>query len=312
LRLVLSDGCSLIGALEILVPGASRRTLRQMLDQGRVRLNGEVCKVASHAALAGDVVEVGDRTSATRWVHGIEVIFEDEDLLIIHKPEGLLTVATLHERERTAYAFLRAHLKEREPDSRLFIVHRLDKFVSGLLVFAKSEAVKSTLQVLFSKHDVKRKYWAIVEGRVEKEKGTVRSRLAEDRSKRMHSTGEESEGKDAVTHYRVIRRFSNLTALEVTLETGRKNQIRVHMSELGHPIVGDKSYGSTIDPMGRMGLHAFCLGFVHPRKKTQLFFKTDVPPAFKRYLPRLRARDTAAGEKAANREDPEEQKGNRN
>jgi RluA family pseudouridine synthase len=255
-----------------------------MLLEGRVRHNGEVCKIANRPTAAGDVVELGERTSATRWVHGIEIIYEDEDLLVVHKPEGLLTVATLHERDRTAYALLRAHLRERESRKKLFIVHRLDKFVSGLLVFAKSEGVKASLQRLFRNHDIERRYWAVVEGRVEADNGTIRSRLAEHRNGRMHSTEDEESGKIAVTHYRVIKRLSNLTALEIALETGRKNQIRVHLSELGHPIVGDKSYGSTMDPIGRIGLHAFCLGFVHPRKKTPLLFRTDAPPAFKRYL----------------------------
>ena len=255
-----------------------------MLADGRVRLNGVVCKIPNRPAAAGDAVELGERTSAPGHVHGIEIVFEDEDVLVIHKPEGLLTVATLHERERTAYAQLRAHIREREPRKQLFIVHRLDKFVSGLLVFAKSEGVKAQLQRLFKDHDIERKYWAVVEGRVKEHNGTIQSHLAEDRGGRMHSTRSDGSGKHAVTHYRVIKRLSNLTALEITLETGRKNQIRVHLSELGHPIVGDKSYGSTMDPMGRMGLHAFCLGFVHPRKKTRLLFRTDVPPAFRRYL----------------------------
>ncbi len=282
MRAVLSAGSTLLEALGVLVPGASKRTLRQMLEQGRVRLNGEIRKIANQRTDEGDVLEVAERAPSARWIHGIEIVYEDEDILIVHKPEGLLTVATLHEREHTAYAFLRAHLKER--GQKLFIVHRLDKFVSGLLVFAKSEGVKAALQALFKRHDIDRGYWAIVEGRVAKERGTIRSAIAEDRTRRMHSTEEEGAGKLAVTHYRVIRRLSNLTALEIKLETGRKNQIRVHLSELGHPIVGDKAYKSAMDPMGRMGLHAFRLGFVHPRKKTQLLFETAPPPEFRRYL----------------------------
>ena len=282
MRAVLSAGSTLLEALGTLVPGASKRTLRQMLEQGRVRLNGEIRKVANQRADEGDILEVGERAPAARWIHGIEIVYEDEDILIVHKPEGLLTVATLHEREHTAYAFLRAYLKER--GQKLFIVHRLDKFVSGLLVFAKSEAVKASLQALFKRHDIDRRYWAIVEGRVAKESGTIRSAIAEDQTRRMHSTEDEDAGKLAVTHYRVIRRLSNLTALEIKLETGRKNQIRVHLSELGHPIVGDKAYKSTMDPVGRMGLHAFRLGFVHPRRKTRMLFETAPPPEFRRYL----------------------------
>lgn len=255
-----------------------------MLSQSRVRLNGHSCKIPSREVVPGDVLEVGERRGPTPQIHGIEILFEDDDLLIIHKPAGLLTVATPHERERTVYAFIRGYLKDRNPKQKLFIVHRLDKFVSGLLVFAKSEGIKHALQVQFQKHSIVRKYWAIVEGRVEKDRDTVRSHLAEDRNQRMHSTEDTAAGKRAVTHYRVLRRFSTVTALEVMLETGRKNQIRVHLSELGHPVIGDKAYGSTINPIGRMGLHAFCLGFIHPRTQQQLQYRTDPPAEFSRYL----------------------------
>jgi 23S rRNA pseudouridine1911/1915/1917 synthase len=135
------------------------------------------------------------------------------------------------------------------------------------------------------RHDVQRKYWAIVEGKVERARGTIRSRLAENKSLRMHSTADKNLGKPAVTHYRVLRCSGKTTALEVTLETGRKNQIRVHLSEMGHPIVGDRAYGSAQDPMGRLGLHAFLLGFKHPATGEPLLFQTEPPPEFLKYLP---------------------------
>ncbi|MGD0309860.1 MAG: RNA pseudouridine synthase [Acidobacteriota bacterium] len=165
-------------------------------------------------------------------------------------------------------------------------MHRLDKFASGVLVFAKSEPIQAKLQALFSRHEIQRKYWAIVEGQVKQSRGAIRSRLAENRMKRMHSIQDGAEGKEAITHYRVLRRFPQLTVLEVTLETGRKNQIRVHMAELGHPIVGDRAYGSQVNPLGRLGLHAFLLGFKHPRLGTQVVHRTKAPPEFERYLPK--------------------------
>jgi len=284
LKKAIPAACSLLEALRLLVPGASNRTLRQMLSHGRVRLNGEVCKIPGRRAEPGDLLKVSEHGSPAKKIHGIEILYDDDDLLVIHKPAGLLTVATLHERERTAYAYLRGYLKRSDARQKIFIVHRLDKFVSGLLVFAKSEGIKASLQTQFQKHSIVRKYWAIVKGRVEKDQGTIQSHLAEDHSRRMHSTDTVSEGKRAVTHYRVLRRFSNLTSLEVTLETGRKNQIRAHMSELGHPVIGDKAYGSSIDPIGRMGLHAFCLGFIHPRTQSQRTFQTAPPHEFRRYL----------------------------
>lgn len=256
-----------------------------MLSQGRVSVNGKSCKIGRESVRTGDVVAIGRKVEQAAPLHGMEIIYEDEDILVIHKPAGLLTVATEHERERTAYAYLRAYLKRSEPDAKLCVVHRLDKFVSGLLAFAKSERAKIRFQSMFHVHNVERRYLAIVEGQVLKDHGTVRSSLAEDRSRRMHSTEKPGSGKQAVTHWRVLRRLSDCTALEVTLETGRKNQIRAHLSESGHPIIGDIAYGSKADPFGRIALHAFRLGFAHPITRKQLLFQTDPPPEFRRYLP---------------------------
>lgn len=255
-----------------------------MLAQERITVNGQLCKIPSQCIHPGDVIEIGPRGSPSRLPAGLEILYQDKDILVIQKPSGMLTVATIDEREKTAFAYLRQHLRDIDARQRLFIVHRLDKFASGVLVFAKSEKVKDELQKLFSKHDIQRKYWAIVEGRVEKTQGTIRSHLAENQALRMHSTDDPRRGKAAVTHFRVLRRFQDLTVLEVTLETGRKNQIRVHLSEMGHPIAGDQAYGSTQNPLRRLGLHAFCLGFNHPIQGIPLLFQTEPPPEFERYL----------------------------
>ena len=271
-------------ALEILVPGAARRTLRQMLSLRRVRVNGEVCVNARHPVKSGDILEIGAVDIQTMLPYGLEIIYEDSDIVVIHKPVNLLTVATEGERERTVYACLRAWLKEHNPGSRIFIVHRLDKFASGILAFAKSERVQSLLKGIFQRHDIQRKYWAIVEGMVAENQGTIKSYLAENWIKRMHSTDDVKRGKFAITHFRVLRRMRGISALEVTLETGRKNQIRVHMSEMGHPIVGDRAYGCTKDPLKRLGLHAFHLSFRHPVTGKSMLFQTAPPPEFVRYL----------------------------
>jgi len=254
-----------------------------MLQQGRVRLNGEVCRIASRPVQPGDVLEVGCRLPAA-LEGGLKIVHEDRDIVVVHKPAGLLTVATPHESENTAYAFLRRHVRSRSSQRTVFVVHRLDKFVSGLLVFAKSESARASLRNLFEAHAIDRKYWAIVEGSVKKDSGTIESHLAEDRAMRMHSTKNPGEGKRAVTHYRVLHRFPEITSMEITLETGRKNQIRAHLSELGHPIVGDRAYGSSKDPIGRMGLHAFRLGFMHPSRQEPMVFETEPPPEFRPYL----------------------------
>jgi 23S rRNA pseudouridine1911/1915/1917 synthase len=262
-----------------------------MLSQGRVSVNGIPCAIASHPVLSGDILEIGPRKTPAKLPDGLMILYEDADILVIQKPAGLLTVATAHERERTAYAYLRRHLKERWPRQRLFIVHRLDKFASGILVFAKTGRVQSRLQNMFSRHDIQRKYWAVVEGTVKENHGTIKSRLAQGRSLRMHSTSDKRQGKPAVTHFRVLRRMRDLSTLEVTLETGRKNQIRAHLSEMGHPIMGDRAYGSKQDPLGRSALHAFRLGFTHPTRGTPCLFETEAPPEFLRYLPKHFSKD---------------------
>lgn len=274
----------LLEALRLEVPGASNRTLRQMLEHGRVAVNGEVRRAASHPLAAGDVVEVGARRAPPPSVSGLEIVYEDPHLLVVHKPAGLLTVATPHEHQDTLFAHLKEYVRQSDRKNRVFVVHRLDKFVSGLLVLGRTERTRERLRALFRRHDVRRNYWAVVEGVFEPDETTIRSRLAEDAGGRMRST-ESGKGKDAVTHVRVLRRYSNLTALEITLETGRKNQIRAHLSEAGHPIAGDRAYGSRGNPLKRMGLHAFRLGFVHPETGVPLLFETDPPPEFVRYLP---------------------------
>ncbi len=284
MKFIISAESRVLDALRTLVPGASGRTLRQMLGLGRVSVNGVPCTIATHRVRPGDVLEVGRRVHPPPG-GGLEVCYEDRDLLVVHKPAGLLTVAAPGERERTATAFLGRYLRARNPSGKAYVVHRLDRFVSGLLVFAKSEQVQRALRRLFEAHEVDRKYWAVVEGRMPRDSGTIRSHLAEGSSKRVSSTTDPERGKLAVTHYRVLRRFADLTVLEVSLETGRKNQIRAHLAEIGHPVVGDRAYGSTADPLGRMGLHAFRLGFEHPVRRERLLFATPPPPEFRPYLP---------------------------
>jgi 23S rRNA pseudouridine1911/1915/1917 synthase len=285
-KTVVSDSATLLDILQRLVPGTSRRTLRQFLEQERVKVNGVVCKKAAFPVQAGTAIEIGPRRENHDLPAGLQILFEDSAILVVQKPPGLLTVATPNEREETAFAYLREYAKKRNPRQTLQIVHRLDKFASGLLVFAKNEDVRMRLKDLFSRHDIRRKYWAIVEGNVEKNQGTIRSFLVEDKNFRVHSVENAALGKPAVTHFRVLKRRSGLSALEVTLETGRKNQIRVHLSEMGHPVAGDRAYGSGKNPLGRLGLHAFHLGFIHPTRKVPVEFSTDPPPEFVPYLPK--------------------------
>jgi len=261
---------------------ASGRTRKQMLGGGRVRVNGAITRSAGTALAAGDVVEVGAREPRTVLPPALALVYEDEDVMVVQKPDGLLTIATERERVRTVYAHLMAHARTRKPPARVFVVHRLDRRASGLLVFATSAAAKRTLQAQFAAHAVERTYLAVVEGRVARPEGTITSRLLDDAPGRVRETRDPGRGRTAITRWRVRRRGARYTLLEVRLETGRRNQIRVHLAGRGHPIAGDAAYGSRTDPFGRLALHAHVLGFDHPRTGARLRFVSPAPAAFGR------------------------------
>src|SRR6185295_697985 len=206
---------------------------------------------------------------------------EDDDVLVVDKPAGLLTIATQRERVRTAYARLRVYLQAQS--KRLFVVHRLDRLASGLLVFATSPEAKQALQVQFAAHTAERVYVAVVDGRLERPSGSITSRLMDDAPGRVRETRDPTRGRRAATHWRVVRAGRAHTLLEIRLETGRRNQIRVHLAGLGHPIAGDAAYGSRSDPFGRLALHAFRLGFDHPVTGTRLCFESPPPAVFLKF-----------------------------
>ena len=213
-------------------------------------------------------------------IAGIRIVFEDEDIIVVDKPAGLLTIATETEREKTLYAWLRKRANQKKPAQRIFIVHRLDREASGLVVFAKSIEAKQGLQEQFKCHSAGRRYCAVVEGRVEESDFSIRSYLSENAAYRVYSTRKKGVGRLAVTHVHVVRRNRRSTVMQVRLETGRKHQIRVHLAEKGHPIVGDKIYGSGWNPIRRLALHGEHLGFTHPRTGKRLEFESKYPKLF--------------------------------
>jgi len=210
----------------------------------------------------------------------LEVIYEDDSIVVINKPAGLLTMATAKEKARTAYAILRAHLNNKKRPEKVFIVHRLDREASGLVVFAKTPQSKERLQDQFKDHSAGRRYVSVVEGRIQEDAFTVRSYLAENAAYRVYSTRNQKTGKHAVTHVKVLRRTSRASFVEVELETGRKHQIRVHLAERGHPIVGDSAYGSSSNPIRRLALHAVQLDFKHPVTGEHMTLRSRYPKAF--------------------------------
>jgi RluA family pseudouridine synthase len=216
------------------------------------------------------------------WIDKLEVIAEDDSIIVVNKPAGLLTMATETEKTRTAYAILRAYLNNKKHPEKLFIVHRLDREASGLVVFAKSPESKERLQDQFKDHSAGRRYVAVVEGRVKEDAFTVRTNLAENAVYRVYSTPNRKLGRPAVTHVKVLKKNSKTTFVEVLLETGRKHQIRVHLAERGHPIVGDKAYGSTLNPIRRLALHGVQLEFRHPVSGEKKTLRSNWPKEFDR------------------------------
>jgi len=268
----------LIDRLQALYPEASRRSLRQWLATSRVRVNGAIVGRADVEVDSGDRVAL---TTPAPLECPLRLIHEDDDILVVDKPPGLLTIATEREHERTAYRLLRDWIAARGPGvSRLFIVHRLDRETSGLLVFAKSEEAKQHLQAQFAVRTAERVYVALAEGVMAQAEGSLISRLVEDRSLRVRAA-ERGGGREAITRYRVLERRRATTLLELRLVTGRRAQIRAQLAAAGHPIAGDAQYGGRTDPLQRLALHATRLAFVHPRGG-RVSFDSPMPAAFDR------------------------------
>ncbi len=207
----------------------------------------------------------------------LDIIYEDKYLIVVNKPPKLLTVATDKEKNRTLFHFVSTYLKQKNKNNKVFIVHRLDFETSGLVLFAKSEKIKQCFQNNWD--DVERKYIAVLTGKVEKKHDIIESYLMETKTLLTYSTNN-SKGKFAKTEYEVISANDKFSIVRINLLTGRKNQIRVHMKDIGHPIVGDKKYGNCKGPY--MLLQANSLKFVHPITKKEVFLELKIPTVFKK------------------------------
>ena len=211
---------------------------------------------------------------------GVEIVYEDGDILVVNKPAGLLTVATETNKTQTAYYVLTDYVKKGVAKSRnrIFIVHRLDQWTSGVLVFAKSEEVKMRLQEQWKQTE--KKYEAVVWGKMAEREGVISSYLAENKAYVVYSTRDASKGKLAQTAYRVIKEGERFSLVEINLLTGRKNQIRVHFADKGHPIVGDVKYGKKGGGYRRLALHSKSISFAHPVSGERMMFEAKVPSYF--------------------------------
>lgn len=280
MQILVEKETPLIDVLITLSPTSSKTTLRSWIKEGRVFIDGKIAKQSNDVVGKGQQVSIGSKTKFATY--GIPLIYEDQHLIAVDKPEGLLSVATAFEKGETVHALLKKKYHPRQ----VYVVHRLDQDTSGVMLYALSREGYQGLKLLFEKHTIERSYCGIVEGKLIPPEGSWKSYLYEDNNYVVHSTPNEELGRLSITHYKVLNSSDRYSLVNFTLETGRKNQIRVHCGDSGHPIVGDKKYGATSDPIKRLCLHAQSISFVHPVTQKQLSFVSPIPKAFDRLVHR--------------------------
>ena len=261
-------------------PDEKKKQIRTWLKFQAVTVNGRPVSQFNHPLAVGVSVAIrSDRFAApkTSLPSGIKIFYEDAHLLVIAKPENLLSIASEAEPEKTAYFQLTEYVRQAHPRSkeRVWIVHRLDRQTSGLMVFAKTPETKEILQSRWDQFE--KKYEAVVEGHLPQETGTLKSDLDESNPFKVFIRPASALTRHAVTHYRVLKNNRHRSLVELTLETGRRHQIRVQLSSLGCPIVGDEKYGAKSDPAGRLGLHSCFLRLIHPVSSQELRFTSPLP-----------------------------------
>lgn len=258
----------------LLKTSKKKNDVKNLLKYKHVTVDQKVETHVAYELQKGQVVGVGEKSNLP-----FTIIYEDKEMIVIDKPCGLLTERTAHESQQTAYQQVKKYLDKK--NENLFLVHRLDQYTSGVLMFVKTKKLYDELTHNWNKYVKTRGYVALVEGKMKTKKGTVSNYLTESKTQVVYSTSKD-KGKKAITHYRVIRFNKKYSLLEVKLETGRKNQIRVHLSSLSHPIVGDDKYGAKSNPIKRLGLHANKLEIIHPFTHKEMMFTSKTPEVFEK------------------------------
>lgn len=267
------------------MPDRKRTTVKDYLKHRQVMVGQNVTTQFDTELFPGNTVSVNTSREFQTFSHPrIKIVYEDDDILVVNKGYGLLSVGTDSIKEGTAYSILREYLKRKDQRNKIFIVHRLDQHTSGLMMFAKNTQAKETMQHNWNNMVLERCYNAIIRGRMEPAEGEIRSYLTENSAHEVYSTQNPEEGQLAVTRYRTVGHRGPYTLLELNLATGRKNQIRVHLKDSGHPIVGDRRYGSDESPIHRLALHARTLRFVHPVTRRDMNFSCPLPASFSKLV----------------------------
>lgn len=273
-KYIVKENEILIEFLKKMFSNLSKNSVKSLLHNEKVFVNGNMTTKYNYELNAGDIVEIREKVAKN-----INIIYEDKDIIVINKPSGLLTVATEKEKNKTAYHLVMEYLKKKNKNNRIFIIHRLDKDTSGIIMFAKNERAKHLYQDNWNDIVKKRCYYAVIDGKMENKEGTIKSYLKENGN--MVYSVKDRSGKLAITEYKVLKERKNISLLDINLKTGRKNQIRVHMKENKTPILGDLKYGEKSKLINRLALHAYKLELVNPVTKKLLTFEINMPNEFK-------------------------------
>lgn len=267
--------------------GLTGNKVNSMLKHGQIAINGAVTSHFNTPLNIGDKVEINFSRPFVKFNNPrVQIIYEDDDIIVINKGYGLLSVDRgAEKKEPTAYNIIKKYLKDINPENKIFIIHRLDKDTSGLMMFAKNIQAKDAMQHNWNNMVLDRRYVAVLEGKLSQNEGEIKSYLGETRQFEVFSSDDPKQGKLAITRFKLLATGNGYSLVEFSLNTGRKNQIRVHASkELNHPIVGDRRYGAQTSPIQRLALHARSLKFAHPRTKKLMQFETNVPEKFQKLI----------------------------
>ena len=260
----------------------SRNSVKSLLSSHRVSIDGAPITQFNFKLYPGDTVIISNSPIRKKTRSNLPIIYEDNDFIVINKPSKLLSVPSDNEKGSTAFRMVNDYLQQKDKHNRAFIVHRLDEDTSGVLMFAKNNHMAKALTDGDNWNNLtkKRGYYAIVEGQLEKKEGTITSYLKKNAQNLMYSSKKKGDGQYAVTHYKVMQENKMFSLVDVNIDTGRKNQIRVHFGDMGHFIIGDDKYGEPSNPIKRLGLHAYELDIINPLNGKLMKFKAPMPKEF--------------------------------
>ena len=276
-----TEAIELFKFIQLSIPDKSRNKLKAMLTHKQFKVGKEITTQFNQLLNIGDEVTVSwDGAFKKESYEGVKIVFEDDDIIVINKRSGLLSIGSEKEKRQTAYRIITHHIQQENPVARLFVIHRLDREASGLMVFAKNKLSQVNLKDSWQETFSKNLYTAVTEGTIEKDTDTITSFLNESKALIVYSGNNPKLGKKAITNYDVFKKNEFFTLLEATQETERKNQLRVHLKSIGHPILGDKKYESKQNPINRTAIHLRKINFIHPNTGQELMFETKVPEDF--------------------------------